>query len=49
MDKAKLEVKPAKRQKDEGNSLARVNGEVFKDLGLKEGDVIQIKGERKLG
>ncbi len=46
LGKVKLRVAGARRQKDVGRSRAFVDSETMKDLGVEDGEVIEIMGEK---
>ncbi len=45
----RLTVAEARRQQDVGRSVARISKKVMKDLGVKQGDIIEIEGSKKTG
>jgi transitional endoplasmic reticulum ATPase len=45
----KLKVAEAKQQRDVGRSIARIDSEIMKDLGVTVGDIIKITGKKETG
>ena len=50
-DKKEIEltVAEARRQKDVGKNVARISKRSMKELGVKQGDIIEIEGEKRSG
>lgn len=44
-----LTVAEARRQKDVGKNVARVSKKAMKEIGVKQGDIIEIEGDKKSG
>ncbi|KXB05179.1 hypothetical protein AKJ49_01345 [candidate division MSBL1 archaeon SCGC-AAA382A03] len=44
-----LTVAEARRQQDVGRSVARISRKAMKELGMKQGDIIEIEGSKKSG
>ncbi len=44
-----LTVAEARRQKDVGKNVARISKKAMKELGVKQGDIIEIEGNKKSG
>ena len=47
MASVQLKVSEAKQQRDVGRSIARIDSETMKSLGVTVGDVIEIKGKKE--
>ncbi|KXB04567.1 hypothetical protein AKJ49_01955 [candidate division MSBL1 archaeon SCGC-AAA382A03] len=47
--KIKLTVAEARQQKDVGRSVARISRKSMKELGIKQGDIIEIEDKKKTG
>lgn len=45
----KLTIAEARRQKDVGRSVARISKDAMQELGVKQGDIIEIEGSKKTG
>lgn len=45
----KLTVAEARRQKDVGKSVARISRAAMQDLGVKQGDIVEVEGGKRTG
>jgi len=48
-DGIKLTIAEARRQEDVGRSVARISKEAMDELGIKQGDIVEIEGSKKTG
>jgi transitional endoplasmic reticulum ATPase len=48
-DETKLKVGELTGREDFGRGIARIDSKIMKNLGVKEGDIIEIEGKRKTG
>lgn len=44
-----LTVAEARRQKDVGKSVARISRQAMEELGIKQGDIVEVEGSKKSG